>query len=263
MRTCFVIQPFDHGPFDKRYKDVFVPVIESAGLDPYRVDLDPSVSIPINTIERMIRATAVCLVDITEDNPNVWFELGYAIASHTDVILVCSDKRTEGFPFDVQHRKIIRYSTESSSDFDVLKELIAARIQALLSKQDTLDAVKDASPMEEVEGLSQYEIVALVSIAQNVDGPSESVSAYVIREDMEKSGFTRIATTLALTGLLRQKLVRSIEAESFNHDPYTAYVLEERAMEWLLDHQELFAMRCTPQPSERATGDVDDDDLPF
>ena len=24
MPTCFVIQPFDGGPFDKRYEDVFV-----------------------------------------------------------------------------------------------------------------------------------------------------------------------------------------------------------------------------------------------
>ncbi|MBU0719064.1 MAG: hypothetical protein KJ749_12505 [Planctomycetes bacterium] len=44
MGRCFVIQPFDDGgEFDKRYEDVFLPAIRDAGLEPYRVDRDPSV----------------------------------------------------------------------------------------------------------------------------------------------------------------------------------------------------------------------------
>jgi hypothetical protein len=30
MGTCFVIQPFDGGAFDKRYDDIFVPAIKGA-----------------------------------------------------------------------------------------------------------------------------------------------------------------------------------------------------------------------------------------
>lgn len=82
LATCFVIQPFDNGGrFDKRYKDVFDPAIREAGLEPYRVDNDPSVSVPIEDIQDGIRKATACLVDITLDNPNVWFELGYALAS--------------------------------------------------------------------------------------------------------------------------------------------------------------------------------------
>ncbi len=79
MPSCFVIQPFDGGRFDKRYTDIFQPAIKAAGLDPNRVDRDPPVSIPINEIEQGIRGAAVCFAEITLDNPNVWFELGYAI----------------------------------------------------------------------------------------------------------------------------------------------------------------------------------------
>jgi len=53
---------------------------------------------------------------------NVWFELGYAIASLKEVVLVCSSERKTIFPFDVQHRNITRYETESSRDFEKLKE---------------------------------------------------------------------------------------------------------------------------------------------
>ncbi|HEY2291831.1 MAG TPA: hypothetical protein VGM86_14115, partial [Thermoanaerobaculia bacterium] len=104
MPTCFVIQPFDKSTFDKRYRDVFKPAIEAAGLEPYRVDEDPSVSIPMEDIERGIRNSAACLAEITTDNPNVWFELGYAIALLKEVAIACSDERKTKFPFDVQHR---------------------------------------------------------------------------------------------------------------------------------------------------------------
>lgn len=40
LNMCFVIQPFDDGKFDKRYRETFVPAIRNANLEPYRVDLD-------------------------------------------------------------------------------------------------------------------------------------------------------------------------------------------------------------------------------
>jgi len=78
MPTCFVIQPFDSaGKFDKRYKETFVPAIVAAGLEPYRVDQDARADVLITSIEDGIRSAAsaaVCLADITTDNPNVWYE---------------------------------------------------------------------------------------------------------------------------------------------------------------------------------------------
>ena len=60
MQTCFVIQPFDSGKFDKRYESVFKPAIEAAGLESYRVDRDPAVEVPIDAIEDGIRNAAIC-----------------------------------------------------------------------------------------------------------------------------------------------------------------------------------------------------------
>ena len=63
MSTCFVIQPFDGGPFDKRYDDVVAPAITAAGLDPYRVDRDPHASIPIDAIMDGIRNALVWVAE--------------------------------------------------------------------------------------------------------------------------------------------------------------------------------------------------------
>src|SRR5438105_711805 len=147
MSTCSVIQPFDQGPFDKRFDDIFQPAISAAGLEAYRVDRDPRVSIPIEEIEAGIRNAEVCLAEITTDNPNVWFELGFAIASQREVVLVCSSERDSRFPFDIQHRSIITYDTESSSDFEALKSRITERLRAILSKEQRILQATKLSPV--------------------------------------------------------------------------------------------------------------------
>jgi len=234
MATCFVIQPFDNGPFDKRYQDVLDPAIRAAGLEPYRVDHDPAASIPIDQIESGIRASSICLADISTDNPNVWFELGFAIAAQREVVILCSASRRDRFPFDVQHRNVITYTTESSSDFVELKDKITKRLKAILAKGSRIEAAASISPIADVEGLAQHEVVALVSVAQNLDHPGDIVSTYTIRQDMEKAGFTKVAVTLGLSSLLKKQLLESQEVyDERGEGPYVRYSVTEKGMSWL------------------------------
>lgn len=80
MGRCFVIQPFDRGPFDKRYDEIFVPAIRAAGLEDYRVDRDHGTNVLIDAIEKGILESEACIAEISTDNPNVWYELGFATA---------------------------------------------------------------------------------------------------------------------------------------------------------------------------------------
>lgn len=233
MNTCFVIQPFDQGPFDKRYDDVLVPAIRAASLDPYRVDRDPSVSIPIEDIQSGIQSSRVCLADITIDNPNVWFELGYAIASRREVVLICSEERATKFPFDVQHRSIIKYSTQSSSDFDILKNRITERLSSLLQKEGSLATIANMSPVASLHGLEQYEVATLIAVAQQLNG---GVSANQIQDDMEKAGFTRLATMLGIRGLEGKKMLETY-LESGWDDHYTSCRVTELGIDWLLQNK--------------------------
>jgi nucleoside 2-deoxyribosyltransferase len=94
LGRCCVFQPFDHGgPFDKRYDDGFDPAIKAADLDPYRVDRDHKAEIPMDSLHDEIRESVACLADISTDNPNVWYELGYALASGKPVVMVCAKGR--------------------------------------------------------------------------------------------------------------------------------------------------------------------------
>ena len=92
------------------------------------------VKIPIEDIESKIKNAKICFADISVDNPNVWYELGYAFALGKDVVMVCDESRKD-FPFDVRHKNIIKYKTESASDFSVLKDKIIEKIKAYIQSK--------------------------------------------------------------------------------------------------------------------------------
>lgn len=258
MDRCFVIQPFDGGMFDARYEDVIAPAITAAGLEPYRVDRDPKVSIPIQDIESGIRNARICLAEITLDNPNVWFELGFAIASFKDVVLVCSDARVAKFPFDVQHRTIIKYGTGSTRDFEQLKENITKRVLALLEKEQNIEAAAAASKLQKIQGLEQHEVVTLAAIGENITSITDVASAHRIRQDMERAGFNNLATTIGLKSLSDHGLISQEELEDEDGYNYPGYRLTEPGWQWILANKHEFVLK---KPT-RVRAPVDDD-IPF
>lgn len=257
MGTCFVMQPFDAASFDRRYEEIFAPAIREAGLAPYRVDQDPKVSIPIQEIENGIRDAQLCLADITLDNPNVWFELGFAIACKKEVVLLCSDERTTRFPFDIQHRTIIKYTTKSISDFETLKEQITVKIKAYLSKAETLANVSEITKLTTFEGLDHHEVVALAALAENLQHPEDDASMYQIKRDMEASGYTKIAATLAVKSLAQKQYIEyGARKDPETGEYYTGYWFTDKGWGWILSNQDRFVLN-KPASKEK------ENDVPF
>lgn len=264
---CFMIQPFDGGKFDKRFDDVFAPAVAAAGLEAYRVDRDSGVAVPIDNIERGIREAAACLVDVTVDNPNVWFELGYAIAAKKDICLVCSKERTGAFPFDIQHRRIITYSPDSPRDFSALSEAITERLTAILKQQETRADIQAITKEPETAGLADYEAAALACIASEIGGIDDHVSSWNLRQEMEKAGFNRLACNVAVRGLRAKGLIR-VElkpGETFNDGPYEAYSMNESGWDWVTANTHTLNLKArAPKPKvPRGFDKALDDEIPF
>jgi hypothetical protein len=238
MARCFVIQPFDKGRFDKRFDDIYAPAISDANLEPYRVDRDHGVEIPIDNIETGIQDSIACLADITTDNPNVWYELGYAIASRKDVVLVCSTERAEKFPFDVQHRRIINYTNESPSDFSKLRSDITARLKAILKRQQELLDVSSLSPLKDTEGLSPHEVTALVSIMGRAEVTGAEVGAHHVIEDMRDAGYTDLAGSLSVENLRRKQMIIVKKGSLINLLSVT-----EKGADWLVANQDKLKLK--------------------
>lgn len=239
MSTCFVIQPFDQGIFDKRYHDTFRPAIIAADLEPYRVDQDPASEIPIEDIEAGIRRAQICFAEITTDNPNVWFELGFAIASRKPVVMACAEERQK-FPFDVQHRNIIRYKSESTRDFAEVGAKITKRMRALVDTQMKVESVTDLSPAATSSGLTEHELVAIITIAAAVvDG--DPVTSYVLRQEMNRSGYTDVACALAIRGLEKKGFVERASGYDGSNE-YWGFIARDSGLDWLDDNQRLLKL---------------------
>jgi hypothetical protein len=251
MPICFVIQPFDSGKFDKRFNDVYKPAIEAAGLEAYRVDRDPGVDVPIEAIEAGIRSAAMCLADITTDNPNVWYELGFAFAAGRPVVMVCSQERTDKkYPFDIQHRTIIPYVADAPSDFDTLKQSLTARIKAVLTKGEALRQIAETEQISPIHGLSQPELYVLAELSSSLYMPDSGVSVYSVRNDVEKAGLTGLGFSLGIRRLVKKEFIEIAD----NDEQISVIRLLEKGWLWVEANEKLFKVH-KHQPVM-----VDDDD---
>lgn len=260
MDRCVVIQPFDNGKFDKRYKDVFAPAIEKAELDPYRVDQDARTTIPIDDVCRAIRECRACLADISTDNPNVWFELGFAIATEKPVVLVCSTDRTS-YPFDIQHRKIIQYETDSTSDFERLQSQITTDLRARIDNESDLKRLARITADVPAGGLEHHEVVGLVVIAQNYDTPT--VHARMIGSAMEHLGYNELATRLALEMLMNRAFIAREECEGEWGARDHVYGVTEQGMKWLIENRTRLQLKTKERGKLHELPTDGNDDVPF
>lgn len=258
-KVCFVIQPFDNGKFDARYRETYKPAIISAGYLPYRVDEDPSSGVPIQAIEEGIRDASVCFADISPDNPNVWFEVGLAIAFRQEICLVCSDERQK-FPFDVQHRSIIKYSTQSRGSFDELQSKIEARLKAIsvgAQKSETIKSQLIASNSD----ISESELNILGVVGGWSDGFC-GVAIFEISSRMENFGYNNLATNTAIRKLISKKFIdRKTEWDS--NQEYSIISLTEHGWKYIEDNSAKFVMQASKRKQKSVSMPVPDDDIPF
>lgn len=268
---CFVTQPFDEGSFDKRYDEVIVPAIEAAGLTPYRVGKDFSVGISVDTIKQEIQNSRVFLADITKDNPNVWFEVGFAFALKKEIVLICEKGVRDKPPFDVNHYHVIEYVKESRSDFTTLEKEITSHIKERIKKADTLEfketEVQDKSPVSKsgkpvecdspkrgkrkkrdtqsntktpkaISGLHPHEVSTLLAIHNsNSSMYPTGIPARQLRDDVVGMGYT--VTDFSDADMLLRK--NGFAERELNTDKdkiyYYTYKTTLKGREWLFKNQ--------------------------
>lgn len=267
MARCFVAQPFDSGEFDKRYDQVYEPAIRAAGLEPYRIDRDPRASIPVDTMMSEIQSCTAFFVDISADNPNVWFEFGLAVAFRQGACIVCSTARTK-FPFDVQHRQILRYKTEAPDDFVDLQNRVTARLKAIVEQQQSLDiAESKLDQIEHVGGvLSDVEVITLAVIAGEAR-LDHHAAIWEVYAEMAKAGFNNVGTSVALRRLLRRSFITKEQGTNFNGEDYDAMSLTEPGWQWIDNNLERVGARTNRgkgrqtahEPIENSRGKPDDE----
>jgi hypothetical protein len=121
LDTCFVMMPFGTW-YDRYYQEIYVPAIKDAGFEPIRADELFSTGSVVEQIWEQIEKSKVLLAELTDKNPNVFYELGLAHAARKPVVFTSG--RLEDVPFDLRHLRVIVYETREPQWADKLKRLI-------------------------------------------------------------------------------------------------------------------------------------------
>jgi hypothetical protein len=262
MNMCFVIQPFDNGKFDQRYEESFAPAIEKANLEPYRVDKDLGTQIPIDDIDAKMKQSSIVFADITLDNPNVWFEVGLAIAYRKKIVLVCSTERVgDKFPFDIQHRVILKYNTSSKGDYEKLESNITEKLKSLMSRKEMTTIPESKTGVLPEKDISDESLNLLGIIGQNVDSFNGSVAYGQISMEMKNIGYNNLATNLAVNELQTKKLIAIGEENDWNSNEYTAIRITEEGSRWIEKNKARFNLSFLPVEAKKA--EIRDNRIPF
>lgn len=105
-QTCFVAMPFD-----KKYRDLYDVLrgaIESCDYSCIRVDKQQFTSSIVDKIFDDIKNAKLIVFVADGQNPNVFYEGGYALAHKKEIITVT--EAYEDLPFDIRDRNTIAYA---------------------------------------------------------------------------------------------------------------------------------------------------------
>ena len=124
----FIAMPFKEEFFIK-YDTILAPSIEKAGYRPHKVDNREYNDKIDDEVILQIRRSRFIVADLTDGNPNVYFELGFAEGCGLPSFQICKDGTN--MQFDRRQYNTIFWGKESDEE---TKNKLAARIEAVLGR---------------------------------------------------------------------------------------------------------------------------------
>lgn len=105
-KICFVLMPF-RSRFAEPYEAIR-RAVEAAGFTARRADEIFETRSIVQIIYEQIGRAELIVADLTDRNPNVFYELGYAHALGKSTVLVTQE--IKDVPFDLRHRQYVLYN---------------------------------------------------------------------------------------------------------------------------------------------------------
>jgi hypothetical protein len=158
---CFVIMPFAQA-HRKTYDRAIKPAVAlaadgcKAALRCRRADDELGSSSILKEIVQSIHRARVIIADLTDNNPNVFYELGIAHTAGYKTIML--SRQENKLPFDLQAYKVIYYDEDKLSELRI--KLAQAIADLVMGRYQASNPVQDHAPIRYCELiLSKDEII--------------------------------------------------------------------------------------------------------
>ena len=137
---AFIVMQYTE-EYNELFSEVIKPVCEEHSLEAIRADDLYTQSQVIQDIVFSIRESAIIIADITPDNPNVYYEVGFSHGINKPTILLCDITR-EKLPFDLSGFRTIFYKNKIAGKSKI-EETLRKHLNAIGFYND---AAKDSKP---------------------------------------------------------------------------------------------------------------------
>lgn len=210
--TCFVIMPFG-GHFDNYYSEIYAPAIEASGLTSKRADNLFRPGSIVEDIWRFTKEAKIILADLSQKNPNVFYELGLAHAITKPAILVVEN--IEHVPFDLRNLRVHIYDKNDSNWGEKLKGKIRKSIAEILEnpKQSILTTFMETTDEPSVTATDLEKV--FIDLKQDVERLRHEVWQLRSIPNLPSGGITNLLSG----GLMNQpptSIVQGFDSDRIN-----------------------------------------------
>jgi hypothetical protein len=108
---AFVVMKYSEGDDnDNAYRHGIRLALEGFGLKPIRADENPQTRSLSAKVVQHIEKSRLIVVKLDNPNPNVFFELGYALAAKKDLLTIIPVDQLDAVPSDIRGWELVTYS---------------------------------------------------------------------------------------------------------------------------------------------------------
>lgn len=133
MKKCFVVSPIGNDGTeirvnaDKLFKYIIKPVCEDCDLEAIRVDQLNDANSITQTILEYLENSDLVIADITDHNPNVFYEMGFRARTKKPIIHL--KPKNEKLPFDIHAIRTFEYDLTDLDSVEEIKERLIKTIK--------------------------------------------------------------------------------------------------------------------------------------
>ncbi len=226
LKTCFVIAPIGAEGSETRIrsdqvlKHIITPAARECGYDPIRADQISEPGLITSQVIQHIVDDPLVIADLTDRNPNVFYELALRHTLKRPVVQII--KASETIPFDVAASRTIQFDHHDLDSVARAKEEISKQIHAV--EENPADVDTPISVAIDLQSLRQS------------DNPIEKSNAEIITmlQDFRQEFRTTILETRSRPPGLNPRIIEELAAVFDRNTMLTEFELDKAPPEMLL-----------------------------
>lgn len=205
MKQAFIIVQIGNPELDKVCEDAIVPALKACGFDPKRVDKHNKGGLLKSEIVGFIESSDIIIADLTNERPNCYLEVGYAMGldKFRNLILTAREDHNQDSPnykkggpkihFDLSGYDILFWDFKDLTAFkNELEKRIKRRLITIEPSLVVPEAIWDKKWIEDhqtiaLSGLRQAERTGFMEVRISVPGLSLNVPQGELLQMAEKA----------------------------------------------------------------------------